>query len=120
MSTIDLERLIVRQRYFIPVKASELVSRVLEELRGTRESINGIHSWIIREEHKNCRLYEYNIVYGYVHDQVMGKIGKSGYKALVKQKSNEYNEGLPESFYASLGKMREDIPAIVYVLHACI
>ena len=115
MSSIDLERLIVRQKYFVPVKAPELLGRILEELRGTRESINGIHSWHIYEEHKNCCLYQFSMEYSFVYDETMAKEGTSEYKALVKRKFTEYNEGLPQSFFDQLRTIRYELPATVYV-----
>ena len=44
MSTIDLERLIVRQTYFISIEASKLKEAVLEELKAYRTSIDGVNA----------------------------------------------------------------------------
>lgn len=97
MSQIDLDRLIVRQTYFIPTKPSTLKSRILEELRASKREIGGIHPWNIVEVHKNFFRYEYSFEYSYVHDSCMQRRKTKKFKALVKEKSIEFKEGYPES-----------------------
>lgn len=52
MSKIDMERLIVRQTYFIPVQSPELKNAIREELEASDPDIDGLHSWDLAEEHK--------------------------------------------------------------------
>lgn len=44
MSKIDLDRMIVRQTYFIPVKSPKLAEMVLKELDAFRAPVAGIKS----------------------------------------------------------------------------
>lgn len=115
MSTIDLERLIVRQKYFVPVKASELMDRILAELRASHKEIRGIASWGIADRHKNYCHFDYSMHYSFVRDAVMGKAGKENFNTLVMQKSTEFKEGLPQSFWNHLEKVRHSLPAKVFV-----
>lgn len=101
MSTIDLERLIVRQRYFVPIQETALRNSVLEELLAHYVKLPTISSWHLTEEHKNCFTFECNYRYHFVFREVLGKWGK-GLEELVNQKVKEYDEGMPNTFYEEL------------------
>ena len=116
MSTIDLERLIVKQTYFIPVKASELERAISKELEDHHSSICGIEGWGLVEEHKNSFCYLYNMEHHFVLHHVLGmEPGTRKYKKLVKEKSTEFRKGLPKSYHATLKKRLSGLPIRIYV-----
>ena len=117
MSKIDLNRLIVKQKYFIPIKASKLKDTILKELKATEEEINGIYPWYLAEEHKNSFVYEYSLKYHFVQHQVMRikKRKTKKFKMSVKQKSAEYKESLPKSYHEQLKRVISSLPITIYV-----
>ena len=116
MSTIDLERMIVRQTYFIPVKASQLRAAVRKELEAHDPSIYEIRAWYLEEEHENSFCYECSMRYHFVYEQVIGmKEGTREYKRLVKEKSAEYKKMLPKIYHKKLKTRLSNLPMSLYV-----
>lgn len=93
MPEIDLERLIVRQTYFMPIEASKLKNTILQELRASEPAIQKIYPWYIWEEHKESFTFSYSMKYCFLYQETMGKRTPE----LVAQKSKEYKDGLPET-----------------------
>jgi len=116
MSGIDWERLIVRQTYFIPVKASQLKTAINKELEAYRPSILGIRAWILVDELKNSLGYEYSLEYATVRHATLGiKRGTKKFAMVVEEKATEYNRGLPRTFYDKLAKALHGMPMKLYV-----
>ena len=101
MSTIDLERLIVKQTYFIPIEAPKLKNAILQELRASERALYHIYPWNLSEEHKESFAFSYSIEYCFVYTQTMGKRTSK----LVALKSKEYGEGLPETLHKKVKKL---------------
>lgn len=116
MSTIDLERLIVKQTYFIPIPRSKLMTSILEELEASDPAIEGVHSWRLAEKHKLSFEFSFDLKYSFVHDLVLGmKRNTRAYQKLVKERSKEFEESRSEAFFDILKKLQPDPPVEVYV-----
>ena len=114
MTAIDLERLIVRQTYFIPIEESKLKDSILKELKAAESKIPTVHSWYFGEEHKRSFTCDFSYKHHFVYKGTLGKRGAE-FKELVKQKVKEYEEGLPEIFYKELRKKVGDTPDSIHV-----
>ena len=115
MSTIDLDRLIVRRTYFVPIKASEVKNAILTELASTEKEINGISSWNITEEHKYSAEYSYSYQYCYVEKELAGVVEKQDkFKQLVMEKALEFEKGYPHILYEVCETLRDNLPIRIY------
>lgn len=114
MPIIDLERLIVRQRYFVPIEKSKLRDSILKELQAHDPKIPMVNSWFLTEEHEHCFTCETYYMYHFVHRETLGKKGGELAKS-VKQKIEEYKQGLPQIFYDELALKVGDYPDSVHV-----
>ncbi len=118
MSKIDLDRLIARQTYFIPIKSSQLEKRIKEELNIKWAKLGGILRWNILEKHELSFHFIINLKYSFLHGETWGVDRKTEeYKELIKEKVKEFDEKGAESFYEKLESIRTDIP---YHLHVSI
>ena len=85
MSTIDLNRLIVRKSYFVPVQPSDLKDAVLKELNACDPPIYSIHGWFIAEEHVRSWTFERLYKHYYVREYSLGKRKLEKVKELAKK-----------------------------------
>ena len=115
MTSIELERLIVRQRYFVPIVESRLKDSILKELQADEpKKIPTVKRWYIGEEHKHSFTCEFSYRYYHVYVETLGKKGAE-LRRLVKEKLKKYKEGLPEIFYKGLNKKVGDSPDSIHV-----
>jgi hypothetical protein len=112
MSTIDLERLIVRQRYFMPIEKSKLRDSILKELQALQPQIPKLVSWYTAEEHKHCFTFEVSYTFHFVYSETLGKKREA---ELIEQKVKEYNDGMPQSFFNELSRSLGDNPDSVHI-----
>ena len=116
MSTIDLERLIVRQTYFIPIQSPKLKTEILKELEAIEPPIDGFYGWGIVEEHKLSFSFMMDVEYVFLHSFVWGKERKkTEFSRLVREKSKEFEERGIEAFVATLREMRSEEPRHIFV-----
>ena len=116
MSTIDLERLIVRQTYFIPIQSRELPTAILKELGAPFPVIGGVYSWNIPESHELSFHFLFSVKYAFLFDLTWGmNLNTTKCKQLVKEKLKEFVELGTEGFRRELKAIRADKPEHVYV-----
>ena len=102
MSTIDLERLVVRQTYFIPLKENQLRDMIFAELNKQHFSYLDILPWIVTSEHKNCFSFERSMRWLYIDFRV--SVGRD--RNEIKRLAKEYSK-------ISLKKQLEDLQTFV-------
>lgn len=111
MSTIDLERLRVRQTYFVPTKREKLTTVIVEELEKF-ESGKGFYSiarpWFVTEHDKSIT---FQLNYRFVHLIYKGKRDLSEAKKIL----DAYDQKLPESFFRTIEERRSCTPDMIYV-----
>jgi len=66
MSQIDLERLRVRQSFFVPTERKDLVNSIHYQLSTHLSPIYGHNAWFLRE-YGNTVIFEIDYGYMYVH-----------------------------------------------------
>ena len=116
MSTIDLERLIVRQTYFIPIQSHQLLKAVLKELEATEPDIEGLFPWGLAEEHRLSFHFIYDLKYVFLYDIMWGMDPETEkYKKLVKEKSKEFDELGTEAWKDQLEFTHSNLPIHIYV-----
>ena len=117
MSKIDLDRLIVRQTYFVPVGSSQLSKVILDELNTPPYPvIYGLYRWGLLEKHGLNFHFQYSVKWGFLLDATWGmdRTTEKG-KKIVKQKSEEFEKMGVDAFFRKLRKIRPDIPYHLYV-----
>jgi len=116
MSKIDLDRLIVRQTYSVPIESSQLKKVITDELNTSYEPINNILPWGIVEEHGLSFHFIYDIKYSFLLAKTWGKdLTKERNRKLAEKLSEEFDAGGTESFYEASRKVRADWPNELYV-----
>ena len=116
MSTIDLDRLVIRQTYFIPVKGSELMPAIMGELNAGEQTIEGLHRWVLEEVHKRSFRFTHHFKYSYVSDETWGMNPETTeYKEKVKQKIEDFDNKGMEAFFAELKRLFSHVPAKIDV-----
>jgi len=121
MSTIDLERLIVRQTYLVPLKASDLRIAVLTELRKKSKGVPtylapGIYEWNLVEQRENCFAYSYNFAVPYILERTASEFGKRGYSELARKKDEEFTAGGVKTLDQAMMRLLDNKPVDLYVL----
>lgn len=98
MSGIDLDRLVVRKSYFVPIPLNDLKDAIIRELDASDPPIYKHHAWFIRQEHKKCLTFER--WYGYLHirEESIGKRTRE----VVEKIAKEYDAKVSEFFYKVL------------------
>lgn len=116
MSKVDLDRLIVRQTYFIPVRKSQLKNKIEKELNTTSPTIHGLTRWGNPEKHGMSFHYFRNMKYSFLFDETYGmdRTTKKS-KRIAKMKAKEYEEKGTEAYFSKLRKILPDLPADIYV-----
>jgi len=66
MSTVDLNRLRIRKKYFIPINPSELESSIMTELEACNPSFFTFKAWRLAEKHKNYWRFDFNYRYSFI------------------------------------------------------
>jgi len=90
MACIELDKLIVRQTYLIPVDSSELANRIFMELISFTPEINGLYSWGLVEAHKSSFHFQCNTKYAFLYAQVWGKkLTTQKMKKMIEEKERE-------------------------------
>jgi len=116
MSKIDLDRLIVRQTYFIPIESSQLMSKIKGELNASDPTIVGQTRWVLERVHGLSCHFTLNIKYAFLFDETYGMdLRKKKNIELAKEKLKEYSEKGAEAFYSKIKSIRPEIPADLYV-----
>ena len=116
MSKIDLERLVVRQTYFIPVKSPELKTAIRKELRAANPDIDGLAAWILPEEHKLSFHFLKRMKYISLFAETWGMKRKTRkFKTVFKEKSKEFEELGDKAFHRGLKKLIPSIPLHLFV-----
>jgi len=116
MSKIDLDRLIVRQTYFIPTASSQLEETIANELNASYQALDGLLLWGVVEKHGLSFHFKYDLKFAFIYDETWGlnRTTPEG-KKLVKQKSEEFDNMGKEGFFKKLETIRTDVPC-----HLCI
>lgn len=116
MSTIDLERLIVRQTYFIPVESSQLEETIENELNTMHPSLDGLLPWCFVGKHGLSFHFKYDMHYAFIFDETWTvDLTTPKGKKLVKEKSKEFENMGTEGFHKKLAGIRNDIPCHLYI-----
>jgi len=116
MSRIDLDRLIVRQTYFIPVKSTRLESTIEKELNASSPPICKVTQWGVAEKHGLNFHFISDMKYSFLFDETWGiNLKTKEGRKLSEEKSEEFDRGGIEAFHTKLKKIRPDLPARVYV-----
>ena len=116
MSKIDLERLVVRRTYFIPIPHSKLMTAVLNELRASDIQINGRYSWYLVEEHRLSFSFLYSLKFSFVTDSLYGiKIGSEKWKKTINEKLKEFEELGDKAYVTELERLYSNLPWEIYV-----
>ena len=117
MSKIDLDRLIVRQTYFVPVESSQLSKVILDELNAPPYPvIDGRYRWTPLEKHGLSFHFQYDMKWSFLYDETWGMdLTTEEYKKLVEQKSEEFEKMGTRAFFRKLKTIRPDIPYRLYV-----
>jgi len=85
MQTIDLERLVVRQSYLIPIKEDQISKAVLQELDKCGFPYSSIHLWFIKEEHEHCFTFSENVLWRYLDYKGISRTDIKACKSIVKE-----------------------------------
>jgi len=116
MSKIDLDRLIVRQTYFIPIESSQLEKKIQNELNIAWPKLAGILRWNIADRHGLSFHFVFSMKYSFLHGEAWGMNRTTKeYKKLMEEKEKEYDEKGTEAFFEKLEEVRSDLPAHLYV-----
>jgi len=116
MSKIDLDRLIVRQTYFIPVESSVLESKIKNELNASSQTIFGLQQWGVSVKHGMSFHYFRNMKYSFLFDETYGMdrtTEKS--KRIAKMKAKEYEGKGTNAYFKVVRQIRSDLPAEIYL-----
>jgi len=116
MSTIDLDRLIVRRTYFIPLKSSRLRKAIEDELNSSRNPILGILPWGTAIIHGLDFHFVYDMEYGFLESKTWGmdRTAEECQK-LLREGLKEYKKKGVKAFHKQLRVLREELPRHVYV-----
>jgi hypothetical protein len=116
MSKTDLDRLVVRQTYFVPIGSSQLSKEIQHELNIPNPVIGGLYSWVLLEKHGLSFHFQYSLKWSFVFDETWGMnlTTKEG-KKLAQQKIEEFESTGKQGFFAKLQDLRSDIPCHLYV-----
>lgn len=114
MSRIDLERLVVRQRFYIPAKVSKLRNVILKELKESDSPIYDVDSWILAEDHARSFIIEYLYKHFFVK---LKTSGEKRTKEYVKEIAQEYDTGFPETFFKTI---QSRVGRVIDTLHVFI
>jgi phosphatidylserine/phosphatidylglycerophosphate/cardiolipin synthase-like enzyme len=71
MSTIDLNRLVIRKRYSIPIKASGLGEVIAKQLTACDADFFGLKAWVLLEKTEKGFLFCWNVRHGYVVSNIV-------------------------------------------------
>ncbi|TET20321.1 hypothetical protein E3J74_03480 [Candidatus Bathyarchaeota archaeon] len=116
MSKIDLEKIIARQKYFIPVNSTKLKDKIIKELNASWQVIAGYSRWFLSTEHGLSFHFTIAMEHLFLFELTYGmdlKTEKN--KKLVEEKLAEYKRKGSKAFYTHLQSIRSDLPAEVYV-----
>jgi len=115
-ATIDLERLIVRQTYFIPIQKPNLKDAILQELTATYPTIAGRYPWGLSEEHKSSFVFLRSTEYLFFQGHLWGKNEKrEEFSKLVREKSREFEKLGTKAFLTTLRGTVSDAPRHIHV-----
>jgi hypothetical protein len=116
MSKIDLDKLIVRLTYFIPIESSKLASAIKDELNRSDKSVGGVLPWDMDEKHGLSFRFSLSFKHFFLSDSVWGKKkGTEEYNRIMEEKKREFEEKGSEIFYDMLENVREDLVATIDV-----
>jgi len=115
MSKIDLDRLIVRQTYFIPIKSDDLKGAILKELEAHRKRVHNISAWGISEEHPHSFKFAYDYQHQFVGVRLLTRI-KTVTPKQVKEIAEEYEKGGFKTYSDMVMKTRGNVPTELYVI----
>jgi len=116
MSKIDLEKIVARQKYFIPVNSTKLKDKIIKELNASWQVIAGYSRWFLSTEHGLSFHFTIAMEHLFLFELTYGmdlKTEKN--KKLVEEKLAEYKRKGSKAFYTHLQSIRSDLPAEVYV-----
>lgn len=115
MAIIDLERLIVRQTYFVPFSISITKTRILQELNRPYPQIIELTAWRMAEIGSHVE-YFYSYRYSATEDYLIKK------GTLLKPEKNEireflreYDSKFPESGFEEVKSRRVSLPDMLHV-----
>ena len=108
MSTIDLDRLIVRQTYFIPIKFPVVFDEISRELKDSYPPIGEISPWLLVRRHKYSLYFVYSMEYSYVYRNLLGK--RAVNKKTEEETIREYQRMLPQVCEDTLLSLRHNFP----------
>lgn len=111
MPNIDLERLIVRHTYFVPLKTNQLKDAIFDELDVSDPDYHKIKPWYVREEHGNCFAFERSFRWLYVDRKTSHRPKKEE----ITNFSKEYSRKGTELEFEILGYIIDNLPLTIYV-----
>ncbi len=111
MPIIDLNRLIIRKSYFIPIKLEALKNAIFKELNSSDPPIFDHYRWNISEEHERCWTFEVNIRFMFIREQTLGKKNKK----LVKKLANQFDSDVHKYYFETLSKLFGHKADLIYV-----
>jgi len=111
MSTIDLERLIVKKTYFIPLSVSEASAQILNKLNASSPSVAGRNEWYV-EGIQNYRRFSLDFLYNALINHILKKGLKPTEISTEAEKFiSEFARNLPKSLIDAVKNMRTNTPA---------
>lgn len=111
MSTIDLERLIVKKTYFVPLKISQLKDAIIKELNAYEIHYLKIKPWYVSEKHGNYFSFERSYKYLYVD----WKTTHNPKEEEITRFSEQYAKKGSELEFDILENIVSSVPVDVYV-----
>ena len=117
MSTIDMERLIAKQTYFISIESSKLKTAILNELRASAPEIGGLYPWNLVEEHKLSFRFLCNVKYWFIYDSIWGmNLNTEKCKKLIEKKLKEFNaRPRPKAYLSEVERIFPNAPFEIYI-----
>ena len=115
MSTIDLERLIVKQTYLVPLSVSETKAQILQELNRHYIPIAGLSPWYMIETGSHVK-YSYSPRYSATRNYLIkkGRLSKPEENE-IREFLREFDSKFPESGFEEIEKRRPNLPDTLHV-----
>ena len=111
MSTIDLERLIVRQTYFVPHGENKLRDAILTELNKHNLPFLDIEPWFVASEHKGCFSFERSM--HWIHIDIHSSTGAS--RKEIRELDKQYLKMDLQGQLEDLEIFVDNVPFILHV-----
>lgn len=110
MSSIDFGRLVIERTYFVPIKETELYKELFKELTDSYPPMGNIKPWLLIRNVKRGFHLIYSTGYTYVHDAAIGFRQRVRLDKIIEEKSEEYENKLPDVHMKTVSSLRGNIP----------